>query len=160
MLTPDLSGPLLNDVDMDVYEIRKANLLFLEAEAKSLKAIGDAMIRKVQESDPGERAPDYPNVLSQHKGKKPIGFKMARLIEDAMGKGKGWMDQLQTGQIEQAMEAKEAGQIAMNIEEADKREAWLSMGRALAKKKGPGNPYLDVPKGGKGGPKGGSGGTQ
>lgn len=96
---------------MDVYEIRKSNLLLLEAETKSLKVIGDAMVRVVQNRGE-DRAPDYQNVLSQHKGKKRIGAQTARLIEEAMKKPQGWMDVLQ---VDQAMEAKEAGQIAMNI---------------------------------------------
>lgn len=134
---------------MDVYEIRKQNLLLLEAEHLSLKAIGDAMVRVVQRREPGERAPDYPNVLSQHKGKKPMGARMARLIEEAMGKPNGWMDSLQT--VDVAMEAREASQVYMNIPE-EHRAAWLSMGRTLAEKnptRSSGNPFGDVPKGGR-----------
>jgi hypothetical protein len=141
---------------MDVYEIRRRNLLVLEAEADSLKAIGDAMVRVVQEREASDRAPDYPNVLSQHKGGKRIGSSLARLIEEAMKKPNGWMDVLQ---VDAAMEAKEAGQIAMNIENAEMRESWLSMGRVLAAKGGkpsPSLPFGDLPPGGKKPP----GGTQ
>lgn len=135
---------------MDVYEIRKHNLLLLEAEHASLKAIGDAMVRVVQRRDQGERAPDYPNVLSQHKGKKPMGPKIARLIEDAVGKPRGWMDALRAG--DEAMESKEAAQIAMNIADADLRELWLSTGRAYAARGAQPSqaaPFAGVRRGGK-----------
>lgn len=137
---------------MDVYAIRKHNLLVLEAEAKSLKAIGDAMVRVVQAREPErDRAPDYQNVLSQHKGKKQIGAKMARLMEEAMGKPKGWMDSLQSAEVEQAMDAKEAAQIAMNIP-PELREGWLQHGRLLAERNpqtSSGNPFGPIPRGGK-----------
>jgi len=148
---------------MDVYEIRRHNLRVLEAEAVSLKAIGEAMIVALQKRTPGERAPDYPNVLSQHKGKKPMGPKIARLIEEAMGKPKGWMDSLQSAEIESAMEAKEAAQIAMNIEEGPLRDGWLQHGRLLAEKnpkKSSGSPFGALPRGGKPKRSGGKGGTQ
>jgi hypothetical protein len=146
---------------MDIQEIRLSNLRMLEAEAQSLKAIGEAMVRVVQARGRSDRAPDYPNVLSQYKGGKPIGTRMARLIEEAMKKEKGWMDSLQSGKIDEAMDAKEAGQIAMNIATAEEREIWLSMGRALAAKNGKASaalPFPKVPKGGKRKPP--SGGTQ
>jgi hypothetical protein len=135
---------------MDVYEIRKLNLLSLlaGAERTSLKAIGEAMVQIVQQRGL-DRAPDYPNVLSQHKGKKRIGAQMARLIEEAVGKPRGWMDALQTVDI--AMEAREAAQVYMNMV-PEQRDAWLSMGRALAAKDakaGPGLPFGDIPPGGK-----------
>lgn len=146
VLTQWVSYLLLNGRSMDVYEIRKNNLLLLEAETKSLRVIGDAMIRVVQRRGE-DRAPDYQNVLSQHKGKKPIGAQTARLIEEAMKKPKGWMDVLQ---VDQAMEAKEAAQIAMNMS-AEARESWLSLGRKLAAQSGtPGAalPFGDIPTGG------------
>lgn len=116
---------------MEIHEIRRANLLILEAEALSLKAIGDAMIQVVQGRSPADKPPpSYPNVLSQYKGGKPMGSKIARLIEEAMKKPKGWMDALR--QADEAMESKEAGQIAMNIADVELRELWLSTGRAYA----------------------------
>lgn len=147
-LIHSVSDLLLTTAAMDVYEIRRHNLNVLRAEAESLKAIGDAMVRVVQARGKSDRAPDYQNVLSQHVGGKRMGAKMARLVEEAMKKSKGWMDTMQ--QADQTMEAKEAGQIAMNIAEADKREMWLSLGRALAQQGGAGNPYGGVPKGKKG----------
>lgn len=124
---------------MDVYDIRKKKLLLLEAEAASLKAIGDAMVRTLQRRGE-DRAPDYQNVLSQHKGKKPIGQRMARLIEEAMDKPRGWMDTL--ADVDHRVDATEASHIAMNITDVGKREAWLSLGRALTSPaKSPGNPY-------------------
>lgn len=150
-LTPSVSVLLSNVGGMDVYEIRKHNLLVLEAEAASLKAIGDAMVAALQRRAPSERAPDYPNVLSQHKGKKPMGQKIARLIEEAMGKPKGWMDALQSAEVEAAIEAKEAAQIAMNIEPGPLRDGWLQHGRLLAEKnpkKTAGSPFGDIPRGG------------
>lgn len=151
VLIPWISGLLSNDGTMDVYEIRKHNLLVLEAEAASLKAIGEAMVAALQRRSPSERAPDYPNVLSQHKGQKRMGAKIARLIEEAMAKPKGWMDSLQSAEVETALEAKEAAQIAMNIEEGPLRDGWLQHGRLLAEKnpkKSSGSPFGDIPKGG------------
>lgn len=148
-LTQRVSLLLSNSWAMDVYEIRKHNLRILEAEAESLKAIGDAMIRVVQERSPADKPPpNYPNVLSQHKGDKPMGAKIARLVEEAMGKPKGWMDALQ--EVDTHMDAKEAGQIAMNIPDLAKREAWLSMGRTLtSQEQSQALPFGPIPKGGK-----------
>ena len=159
-LTPLVSGLLSNTLTMDVYGIRRANLLVLEAETQSLKTIAAAMTQVVQRREQSDRAPDYQNVLSQHKGKKPIGAKIARLMEEAMGKPKGWMDTLQASEVEQTMDAKEAAQIALNIP-PELREGWLQHGRLLAEKnpkRSQGNPFGDIPKGGR--PKRSSGGTQ
>lgn len=137
---------------MHVYEIRKRNLLvLLEAEKKSLKVIADAMVAVVQRKDPArDRAPDYQNVLSKHKGGKRMGYKVARLMEEAMGKPEGWMDRLQEAEIEASMQSKEAAQLADNMTE-EKRELWLQLGRTFAQenpKRSAGNPFGDIPRGG------------
>ena len=75
---------------------------------------------------------------------------IARLIEDAVGKPRGWMDALRAG--DEAMESKEAAQIAMNIADADLRELWLSTGRAYAARGAQPSqaaPFAGVRRGGK-----------
>lgn len=134
---------------MDVYEIRRRNLDVLLAETESLKAIGDAIRRTKQRLEPQAATRDYANVLSQIKGGKNMGAKLARDVEAGMGKPKGWMDVAQFRAVDQTMEAKEAAQLAMNMSEED-REHWLRTGRLLAQtaKRGPGNPFGNTPKGG------------
>lgn len=113
-----------------VVKTRQAKLEMLIAEAGSIKAIGEAMRRAAAaQGDVKAAEKDYANVVSQLKGGKQIGHKIARLLEASMGKPEGWLDDLLA--IDQAMEAKEAGQIAMNMKE-DRRELWLQMGRAWA----------------------------
>ena len=142
---------MLSNGVMDVYEIRRRNLDVLIAEAESLKAIGDAIRRAKSGVDPSAAEKDYANVLSQIKNGKNMGAKMARDIESGMGKPTGWMDVAQFRAVDQTMEAKEAGQLAMNMSDED-REAWLKHGRLLVRNsgRGPGNPFPDK----------GSGGTQ
>jgi hypothetical protein len=131
----------------DIQTIRRKNLDVLVAEAQSVRAIAGAMLARF----PGEtgHAPDYANVLSQYRGKKPMGDKFARKLEEAMGKARGWMDRLH--EVDQVMEVKEAGQIAMSMD-PEKRANWLNIGRALidqgAKPSGA-TPFPGVPKGGK-----------
>lgn len=134
---------------MDVYETRRRNLDVLKAEGHSLAAIGDAMRRAKQVVDIRNAEKDYANVLSQIRGGKNMGAKFARDVEQAMGKPEGWMDQPQFEAVDQAMEAKEAGQIIMGMD-PDTRAATMLLLRGLGAKgpKGEGNPFGDVPKGG------------
>lgn len=146
--TPDISGRLSNG-GMDVYEIRRRNLDVLKAEADTFAAIGDAM-RRAKADDPTAAGKDYANVLSQIKGGKNMGGKMARDLEVAMSKPRGWMDIPQFQAIDEAMEAKEAGQIVMSLE-PEVRAAAMTMLRNLGAKgpKGASNPFGDLPKGGR-----------
>jgi hypothetical protein len=141
---------MLSNAVMDVYEIRRRNLDVLLAETESLKAIGDAIRLAKQKIDPAAAERDYANVLSQIKGGKHMGAKLARDVEAGMGKPQGWMDTAQFQIADEAMEAKEAGQLAMNMKPED-RDHWLKTGRLLAQnnpKRGPGNPFGNTPKGG------------
>lgn len=138
---------------MDVHEIRRRNLDVLQAEAETFEAIGEAM-RRVRALDPTSAEKDYANVLSQIRGgSRNMGSKIARHVEEAMGKPKGWMDNPQFEAVDQIMEAKEASQIIMSME-PELRAAAMAVLRGLGSKgeKGEGNPFGDVPKGGR--PKG------
>src|SRR6185312_2760931 len=69
---------------MDVYEIRHRNLLWL---MRANKAAGHT------DKDFGQRAGGIgASFLSQLKGGKPMGDDVARDIDSALGKPKGWMD--------------------------------------------------------------------
>ena len=132
---------------MEIAEIRLRNLSVLEAQFRTLKAIGDLMSR----SAPAEKVgANYANMLSQYKGAKKMGDKFARNLEASVGKMRGWMDTPQFQAADTAMEAIEAGQLVMNMAQAD-RDAWLRHGRLLAQqnaKRSPGNPFGDLPPGG------------
>lgn len=69
---------------MDVYEIRHRNLLWL---LQASKAAGH------KDKDFGQRAGGIgASFLSQLKSGKPMGPEVARDIDSALGKPKGWMD--------------------------------------------------------------------
>ncbi len=160
---PAVSNLLCNG-DMEITEIRRRNLLVLEAEAESLAVLGEALRTAKQAAKPGPDAADYANYLSQIKGgSRDMGNKIARFLEGGMGKRRGWMDTPHFEMVDEAMEAKEAAQLAMSMKIED-REAWMKHGRLLAEqnpKKSDANPFGSIPKGGKRGrPKRSQGGTQ
>jgi hypothetical protein len=139
---------LLFALRMDIKEIRRANLDVLKAEARSFQAIEKAMLDRFP-GDPQKGPPRYANTLSQVRNGKPMGDKLARKIEEAMGKDRGWMDTLH--RVDETMEGKEAAQLAMGMD-PEKRENWLKLGRALVDqdaKPGVNTPFPRVPKGGK-----------
>jgi hypothetical protein len=132
----------------DIQAIRRKNLDVLIADAQSIRAIADAMLRRFPGQD-GRAPPDYANSLSQYRGKKPMGGKFARKVEESMGKARGWMDRIH--EVDEAMEMKEAGQIAMGIADPGSRATWLNLGRALmdvGAKPSEATPFPGVPKGG------------
>lgn len=145
---------------MESHEIRQRNIDVLEAEYGSLKAIGDAMREKLGAKDPKAAEKNYENVLSQVRNGKPMGKRFARDMEAALGKEKGWMDVAQFRQAELDIDAKEAGQILMQMSKdgrEDERSAFMQMLRATGSrspKASAANPFPRVPKGG------GDGGTQ
>jgi hypothetical protein len=132
---------------LDNAEIRRQNLDLLEAEATSLEAIGEAM-RAIKPGLPG-RAPNYPNYLSQIRGgTRKMGDRTARLVEAAMNKPKGWIDQLHEADV--SMEGKEAGQIITSMED-DVRAHWMKMLRLANEanpKKSKASPFGPIPRGG------------
>jgi hypothetical protein len=116
----------------DVYVTRKRKLLLLLEEAGGVKKLAERVRQSQQKIDPDAAAKDYANVISQLKGAKTIGAKLARVIEGGMGKPKNWMDQmLEPGDAE--MERVEASQILMNMK-PERRDEWLQYGRFLAAK--------------------------
>lgn len=145
--TQCVSIPLSNSTMADVLETRLVKLNVLIAEAGSLKAIGDAMRRAAAKSDPRAIEKNYENVLSQHRGGKPIGHRIARLLETSMGKPKGWMDTLQEAEL--SLLAKEAGQILMAMK-PEQQDFAMKFLRTLneSSPQGPNNPFPGVPKGG------------
>lgn len=146
---PGISVLLFNWA-MDVYEIRRRNIDVLLAEAESLKAIGEA-IRRVKAADPKAATADYANTLSQYKGGKRMGRAFAQDLEDGMGKPRGWMDHAQFEAAELSLEAKEAGQIIMNMDPA-KRAFHMELLRRENEsnpRKSAASPFGPLPKGGK-----------
>lgn len=82
-------------------------------------------------------------LISQIKnGTREMGDDLARKMEKAMGKPKGWMDSLQFRSAEDELGAQEAMQILQGLT-AEDRDAWMKHGRLLSQKgpKGPGNPF-------------------
>lgn len=143
---------LLSNGDMEIAEIRRRNLDLLEAEAKSLEAIAEAMRAADAASDPAATAkapPNYANVLSQIKGgTRNMGDRMARKVEAGMGKSRGWMDQLQAA--ETSLEGKEAAQIITSMDDAE-RAHWMKMLRLANEanpKKSASSPFGPIPRGG------------
>jgi hypothetical protein len=115
---------------MDISEIRRANMLGLLADFRTLEELA-------------EHYDLVANYLSQIKsGSRNMGDRFARGWEKKMGKPRGWFDTLQFHSPDEAMGGLEAMQIFQSLSEED-REAWLKHGRLLGKNtpKGPGNPF-------------------
>lgn len=86
---PRGSTPLFNGNAMDNKEIRLANMLMLAAEVGGLQALADKT-----KTD----AKYLSQVKNRWKG-RGMGDDVARRIETALGKRRGWMDQLQDQKI-------------------------------------------------------------
>jgi hypothetical protein len=125
----------------------------LEAEAKSLEAIAEAMRAEDARLNPepiaGKAPPNYANVLSQIRTKsRNMGDKLARKVEAAMKKPKNWMDQLQEAEV--SLEGKEAGQIVTAMSATD-REVAMRILRTMNEanpKKSAASPFGPIPRGG------------
>lgn len=88
------------------------------------------------------------SVLSQIKnGSRNMGDELARKVEAALDKEKGWMDHPQFRMSDVSIQQAEAAQIAEALDPSE-REAWLKHGRLLVQSKAPAgtaaNPFGDV----------------
>lgn len=126
---------------MDIKEIRRENL-------NGLIGASEGKIARLARATGQD-----PSTLSQIKnGHRDMGHDIARSLEAALEKPKGWMDHRQFVTGDDTVIANELMQIREGLS-AEDLEAWLKHGRLLMKNqpRGPNNPFGNAPK-----PKGGT----
>lgn len=134
----------LSNCRVDNKTTRRLNLEGLIGESETIAKL--AKLHDLNES-----------LLSQIRtGKRNVGDKLARKIEENVGKPTGWMDVPHFKSADLAVEYAELMHIYDSLNDKD-REAWIALGRSLSERgpRGPNNPFGQIPR-----PKGPKKGTQ